>query len=117
VAKGIVHSALITLIACLVGPLAQPASAAAPDVTSVTVRYADLNLASSDGVRTLYRRLKAASQQVCQPYESRELTRHVRWRACYDAALSGAVAELDVSMLTRLHDRSPARPRYRDAAR
>jgi UrcA family protein len=79
------------------------AGAAAIELPTATVRYADLNLGTADGVRVLYQRLKTASRQVCRAYEGRELARVSAWRACYDEALTGAVTQLNIPNLTAAH--------------
>ena len=87
------------------------ADAVDPRVPSVAVHYADLDLTTDAGVRVLYRRLQFASQRVCRSLESRELARAIRYRACYDQALTEAVAKVDVEMLSALHKNASAAPR------
>jgi UrcA family protein len=40
-------------------------SAADPSSASITVKYADLNIASPSGARVLYERIRAAAQNAC----------------------------------------------------
>ena len=42
-------------------------------IPSVTVRYADLNLNTAEGVEALYARLRAAAKKVCDQHEDDEL--------------------------------------------
>jgi UrcA family protein len=77
------------------------AVAAAPDhVLSAQVSYADLNLASTEGAATLYKRLQGAGRDVCRPLESRMLGVQSIWRECFSRAVSDAVAKIDQPALT-----------------
>jgi UrcA family protein len=88
---------------------AGPVMAAGPESRTVTVRYADLDLASDAGVRTLYARLRAAAQQVCGPRASRDLYMQQLWRACRDDTLARAVGQLGNAKLAVLHERRSSR--------
>lgn len=78
----------------------QPASAATPQVT---VSYQDLNLANTADVRVLYRRLKAAANDVCGNVPAQELQRHLAYERCYNAALQDAVMKIDVPQLQAMY--------------
>jgi UrcA family protein len=66
------------------------------------VRFADLDLSSEAGVKTLYRRIRSAAESVCAPLGgARELARQAQWRACRDTAIADAVAEIDHPMLSQ----------------
>jgi UrcA family protein len=82
-----------------------------PEIPTVAVRYVDLDLTNDAGVRTLYRRLQIAARRVCGSFESHEIGRATQRRACYNQALSAAVAKVDVEMLSVLHRGARARPR------
>ena len=64
--------------------------AQAGEAPAVTVSYRDLNLSSPADVQTLYRRLKRAASTVCTQ-GSGELSRHLAFSRCYNAALDSAV--------------------------
>lgn len=73
-------------------------------VTQVVVRYGDLNLASADGTRTLYARLRAAARQACNDAISgRNLQSYLSYEACYSSALDGAVSKVGSARLQALH--------------
>jgi UrcA family protein len=105
------YLAALTALCVLTGSLVSSSAGAAgvADFPTATVRYSDLNLTNTDGVRVLYQRLKAASRQVCRTYEGPELARIADWRACYDRALNGAIAKLNVPILTSMHSKSGER--------
>ena len=67
------------------------------------VAYGDLNLDSEQGAKVLYSRLRHAAQDVCAPFEGRELTQKQEWRDCYDKALATAVVKVNKTMVTALH--------------
>lgn len=94
-------SAGIALLAC--GGTGGLAWAAEP--IQMNVSYADLNLESAAGVRSLYGRLKSAAQRVCAPLDDgRHGPRNFRFERCYRTALDSAVAKIDRPVLTAMHN-------------
>jgi UrcA family protein len=78
--------------------------------TRVVVSYADLDITDEAGVRTLYARLRSASEKACggEP-SSRELAQRARYRACYDRVLNKSVHRIDSDTLQALHARHAGR--------
>ncbi len=72
------------------------------DAPSMTVRYADLNLQSPEGVATLYRRLAAAADQVCPTRYTRDLHAQALSQQCQHAAIERAVRTIDSPMLAHV---------------
>jgi len=74
----------------------------APDVLSVTVQFADLDLTRSTGAAVLYQRLKGAAETVCAPFDarSRDLGSQMRFKECMQSAIGTAVAKIDQPALT-----------------
>lgn len=71
---------------------------------SIHVSFADLNMNSSAGLDTLYRRLERASEQVCGPREDgRNLALHRDQHGCLTRAMDGAVAEIGHLGLDDMH--------------
>ena len=75
------------------------------DVVSVKVSYEDLNIHSKAGAKVLYDRLQTAAEQACgvtryNTVKSLSLLRESR--ACYDEALSTAVAGVESDAVARL---------------
>jgi UrcA family protein len=70
----------------------------AAELPSVTVRYTDLNLNTSNGVEALYSRLRAAARTVCDVREQRPLAEAVKANACYRQVLGAAMGS--VKLLT-----------------
>jgi len=84
--------------------LAHPTPASSRDLSDVVVSYQDLDLSRPADVQALYHRLQHASSSVCGQMPARkELSRHLAWQRCYDAALDGAVAQVDAPQLLALH--------------
>ncbi len=75
-------------------PLCCQASDVAP---SARVSYADLNLANSDDVHTLYRRLSKAADQVC-PDDSVKVH-----KGCVREVMSDAIRRAHVAALSTLY--------------
>jgi len=90
-------AALILALAAGAGTIAtasaatRPAAAPDADVPSMVVRYGDLNLATEQGAKTLYRRIAFVAKQVCPDGESRDLESLNRARACQHEAIERAV--------------------------
>jgi UrcA family protein len=105
----IIHKTLLgfaltgALIASSAQVLAGPAARHSLD-PSVTVRFADLNLSSAEGARTLYGRIRSAAKTVCGPRQSiAEFGRMGAWKRCYRTAIDEAVTQVDRPTLTALH--------------
>ena len=65
------------------------------DHSSITVSYADLNLSSPAGVRTLHRRIDNAARDVCgQGYESIDLEFQSASGNCYRTAVKNAMKKV-----------------------
>ena len=74
---------------------------------SVKVSYADLNVETEKDARLLYRRLKQASEQVCdyrRLSDAGSAKRMAEINQCYRAALSGAVRQVDNKLVTNIHN-------------
>jgi UrcA family protein len=70
---------------------------------SIVVKYGDLNLGTSNGVKTLHTRLRKAAYQVCRPFDGRTLSGNAEYGACISDAVNRAVADVGNANLTRLH--------------
>jgi len=73
-----------------------------PQVSTLRVRYADLNLGNDAGVYRLYERLRSAATQVCTYPSAFGLID----KDCIKRAVQDAVNGIDNSALTALHSRS-----------
>ncbi|HET9446748.1 MAG TPA: UrcA family protein [Steroidobacteraceae bacterium] len=67
------------------------------------VSYADLNLNSEPGARTLYGRLRMAATEVCSTFRGNSLRERTNWSKCFDPALARAVAQINEPRLTAYH--------------
>jgi UrcA family protein len=67
------------------------------------VKYSDLNLQTTDGVQTLYRRLTAAARAVCVPGVTLGHSQKAEARACASKAVQDAVREVNNAILTAYH--------------
>lgn len=84
----------------------QPAQASETTFSTIAVTYADLDLGTEAGARTLYRRLKMAASHVCGSVDHRDLSRDRIWQQCHDQALDDAVAHVGAPTLLALHHKS-----------
>jgi UrcA family protein len=74
------------------------------DIPKQVVKFGDLNLSSSAGAATLYRRIQRAAESVCEgPLGVRELSIAVRSNVCIAQAIERAVKDVNTQMLTSLH--------------
>jgi UrcA family protein len=98
-----VASKLVLAVAGLVASVSAFAGTTDADVRSVAVRYDDLNLSTSVGVNTLYRRISAAAREVCPDIYSRDPRAFVAARSCQADAIAKAVREVNNPSLAMLH--------------
>jgi UrcA family protein len=100
------------LVTVTVAALAVPAIAGAtPQINdnnraAVRVSFADLDLSSKAGLRTLYGRLRAASYSVCGSRsltEAGSLDQFAVNKRCFKKSLSKAVAKFDNETLNEIH--------------
>ncbi len=71
---------------------------------SKTVNFAKLDVTNEAGAAQLYRQLKLAARDVCEPADGKSLAQHQHFHACMETALSNAVAAIDRPLLTNLHE-------------
>lgn len=72
-----------------------------PDNTfSATVKYADLNLASREGAKTMYQRIERTAQNLCggEP-DIHQLGGRTIWRTCVNDTVDHAVGRLNDPMV------------------
>lgn len=97
----------LMFLACA-GTLNSAMAADSPAPLNKTVVYGDLNLDSEQGAKILYLRLRHAAEYVCTPFQGREPERMAHWHACFDQALTAAVAQVNKSRVTALHNQMSA---------
>jgi UrcA family protein len=84
-------------------------SAAASEPSNALTRavaYGDLNLASDQGAKALYGRLRFAAEQVCASFESPDLSQQRLQQNCVDNALESAVSKINNPLVSALQDQS-----------
>ena len=91
---------LLTFAAATLALVASPAAAQSPISANgqLVVSYADLDLSSEAGVRTLDRRIRTAVQQACGPVSDFDPAGKNRVRDCQDQTLALARAQRDVAI-------------------
>lgn len=105
-------AARVLALALVLGPgAAFAAGSVSPgDQRSVTVRYADLNLAGPEDAAKLYRRIRSAADLLCGPRLSPgTLWESPSYRSCFNAAVEEGVAQVHRPALTALHEQQRAR--------
>ena len=76
------------------------------EAPSVTVRYHDLNLNSTEGIADLYERIHAAAVIVCKSAEGSQFVNRVfwsEWNACVNRAVANAVHTVHNDNLSAYH--------------
>jgi UrcA family protein len=105
------HQVIVRMVALLVLPALFMAESAVAGVAaqvppSVTVRYSDLNLDSTAGVTSLYKRIEDAATEVCRPVEGPQSVSRVLWSAwnkCFHHAITDAVRAVHNDKLGAYH--------------
>ena len=80
-----------------------PAVADGIDPPQATVKYADLNVASTEGAAVLYARIQHAAENVCLQFDWGGLDAYVQRKACIHKAISGAVTQVNAPTLFALY--------------
>lgn len=88
-----------TLLAPTIAAAAQPVA----DAPQMAVTYSDGDLASDQGTRALYQRIKRAAQSVCPSYDPRDLTAFAANRECQRQAIASAVRQVGNQRLAAVH--------------
>jgi UrcA family protein len=89
-----------------------PASGAPSDAREVTVRFGDLDLSNLQGATAtaLYRRIRWAAEQVCSPFDGRDIASKIRMETCVHRAVADAVTTVNRPTFFAAddtHDRTP----------
>ncbi len=79
------------------------AAAPAADAPSFAVHYSIHSLATDDGVRTLYRRIVLAAEEVCPRPSGSSVFVNPAVRACREQAIAGAVQKIDNPKLAQVY--------------
>jgi UrcA family protein len=82
------------------------ATQALADPRSEKVSYRDLDLSTLEGAQALYTRIKTAARHVCA-YEGRDISGQAFSKACYQGAITDAVAKVNNPLLTAVHTGRP----------
>jgi UrcA family protein len=96
-----------TILGCLLASaIAGSAGAVLAGDRSITVPYADLNLAEAGGVAVLYHRIEVAATRLCGPREvGGPDVDSLAYQQCVVAAVERAVSVVDRPTLTAYHMR------------
>jgi UrcA family protein len=99
-------AALVTAVALACSAFAQEQPGVS--VRTVTVRFADLNISTAAGAKTLYQRIRRAARTVCGEEEDYGLGLDARrhWSSCFQSAVNGAVDKVHSPLLQAVHRRS-----------
>lgn len=93
----------VAMILATAGLGAAPAAAGPGDeARTLRVSYADLNLRSDAGARTMMTRIKSASYRVCGVHRGHVSVNAWLEQDCRKKAVSKAVADLDAPLVTAL---------------
>jgi UrcA family protein len=79
-------------------------SAADTDPLLALVEYGDLNVSSPEGATVLYTRIRTAAEQVCRPFDSRDLAFKRVKDNCMHNAIASAVAKVDQPALSSAYN-------------
>ena len=87
--------AAAALTALISGFSAVSNTADAADLPKTIVKYADLDISTSQGATVLYNRIRSASEGLCAPLNGGDLDSKFRAKACVQRAIEGAVAKVN----------------------
>jgi UrcA family protein len=103
IARIVAAAIVITAVALGVPPVHADDTATNTDVPSIAVKYSDLNLATEEGSRVLYRRLEAAAGKVCpQIGYVTELRQNRETRQCIAASVKRAAKQIQSAQFAKV---------------
>ena len=100
--RGVLTAAAALLAMVLIPELSQAADDP-DDAKSIAVQYQPADLAKPAGVAELYRRIRRAAGEVCNPLESASLDGQQEWKDCYSHAVANAVHKVHNDALSAYH--------------
>ena len=95
--RGLIATAIFGALA----PSFSAVSVADPSSASITVKYADLNIASQSGARVLYERIRAAAQSACSYFWFKTDADEAR---CLKNTIAKAVTKVNQPALSAVYD-------------
>jgi UrcA family protein len=98
-----VTTALVTAVALSAPSFAAAPVEGAPGAPSQIVHFADLDLATATGVRTLYGRTWSAAWRVCLIVEPASASSDIENMKCRQTLVDAAVEQVNWPALTALH--------------
>jgi UrcA family protein len=99
--RGLIAAAIVTALISSFSAVCNAADAA--DVPKTIVKYADLDVSTSQGAATLYSRIRFAAETVCLPVDQRNLAAMFRRKQCVQQAIAGAVAKVNQPALSAVY--------------
>jgi UrcA family protein len=67
------------------------------------VSYSDLDVSREPGARKLYQRIKSAAEEVCAPFNGRQLSQYMNQANCVSGAIERAVRQVNEPAVTRYY--------------
>jgi UrcA family protein len=84
------------IVGALIAGFAAVCSAAdSTEAPQAVVRYADLDISTSQGAAALYNRIRFASEGVCASLDGADLNSKSHAKTCVQRAIEGAVAKVN----------------------
>jgi UrcA family protein len=105
-----------TALICLL-PAANASTASPAEVHKETVKFQDLNLQTPAGAETLYKRIHAAAQHVCDTHGDRSMSAASHERECIAQAEARAVTQVNAPALSAYYSKKLGRPVASELAR
>jgi UrcA family protein len=99
--RGMIVAAILTSLISSFSAVCNAADTT--DVHTTVVKYADLDLSTSQGAASLYNRIRFASEAVCPPSDHSDLAAISRSQKCVKQAIAGAVAKVNQPALSALY--------------
>ena len=95
----------VAMIGALASSLAAVCTAAdGSEAPQATVKFADLNVTSTQGAATLYSRIRMAANLVCLPLDNGDLKSKKLMDNCIHKAIADAVARVDQPALYSVYN-------------
>ena len=99
------HPLLAAALLCGTTTTFATLAAAAGDVEppQITVKFADLDVSRPQGAVVLYRRIRAAAETLCSPFDRADVVSKKRLSVCIEDAVAGAITTAHIPALSAVY--------------
>ena len=108
--KTLTTASALVLSLAVASALTMPAAADPTDGPSITVKYGDLNLSSTQGAESAFSRIRKAAYAVCDGFRGSDLSSREKLHDCVVESMGGAIAKVNNDNLNQIYSAKTGKP-------